>query len=139
MRTTRTILGLRKELLSAVKYGFLYQGQWYSWQKQRRGTPTFGTKPAAMVMFLQNHDQVANSGRGLRVHQLTSPGVARALAAAVIAVTGNAMLFQGEEFAASSPFLFFADHKPELAKMVGKAERSFYRSGAAWHRPIEVR
>ena len=43
----------------------LYQGQWYSWQKKRRGTPTFGLPPAAFVTFLQNHDQIANSGRGL--------------------------------------------------------------------------
>ena len=117
-------LGTAQELLSAVKYGFLYQGQWYSWQKQLRGTPTLGTKPAAMVMFLQNHDQIANSGRGLRLHQLASPGVARALTALLLLSPGTPMLFQGEEFAASTPFLFFADHQPELAKMVrqGRAE-----------------
>ena len=46
-------LGSPQELLSALKYGFLYQGQWYSWEKQRRGTSTLGLNPAAMVMFLQ--------------------------------------------------------------------------------------
>jgi maltooligosyltrehalose trehalohydrolase len=77
-----------------------------------------------MVMFLQNHDQIANSGRGLRIHQLASPGIARALAALLLLSPGTPLLFQGEEFAASTPFLFFADHKPELAKMVrqGRAE-----------------
>ena len=117
-------LGTAQELVSAVKYGFLYQGQWYSWQKQRRGSSTYGTKPAAMVMFLQNHDQIANSVRGFRVHQLASPGVTRALSALLLLSPGTPLLFQGQEFAASASFLFFADHKPELAKMVreGRAE-----------------
>ena len=57
-------LGAPQELISTAKYGFLYQGQWYAWQKQRRGTPALHLKPAAMVNFLQNHDQIANSGRG---------------------------------------------------------------------------
>jgi len=117
-------LGNAQELMSAAKYGFLYQGQWYAWQKKRRGTPTFGTKPAAMVAFLQNHDQVANSGRGLRLHEQTSPGMYRALTALTLLAPSTPMLFQGQEFAASTRFLYFADHEPELAKQVlqGRAE-----------------
>jgi len=117
-------LGTAQELMSAVKHGFLYQGQWYAWQKKRRGTPTFGTKPAAMVAFLQNHDQVANSARGLRLHELTSPGIYKALTALTLLAPSTPMLFQGQEFAASAHFLYFADHKPELAKQVreGRAE-----------------
>src|SRR6202162_4243520 len=49
-------LGSPQEIVSAIKYGFLFQGQWYGWQKQRRGTSTLGTNPAAMVAYLQNHD-----------------------------------------------------------------------------------
>jgi maltooligosyltrehalose trehalohydrolase len=117
-------LGSPQELLSTLKYGFLFQGQWYSWQKQRRGSSTLGTSPAAMVTFLQNHDQIANSGRGWRVHKLTSYGQYKAITAVCLLGPGTPMLFQGQEFASSSPFLFFADHKPELAKKVrsGRAE-----------------
>jgi maltooligosyltrehalose trehalohydrolase len=118
-------LGTAQELVSAVKYGFLYQGQWYSWQKKRRGSPTFGTKPAAMVAFLQNHDQVANSARGQRLHELTSPGTYKALSALMLLAPSTPMLFQGQEFAASSRFLYFADHKPELAKQVLKGRAEF--------------
>jgi maltooligosyltrehalose trehalohydrolase len=118
-------LGTAQELMSAVKYGFLYQGQWYSWQKKRRGTPTFGTKPAAMVAFLQNHDQVANSARGLRLHELTTRGIYKALTALMLLSPSTPMLFQGQEFTASSRFLYFADHKPELAKMVRKGRAKF--------------
>jgi maltooligosyltrehalose trehalohydrolase len=118
-------LGSPQEFVSAAKYGYLYQGQWYRWQKKRRGTPAFGLPPAAFVTFVQNHDQVANSGRGLRAHALTSPGRFRAMTALLLLGPGTPMLFQGQEFAASSPFLYFADHKPELAKLVCKGRAEF--------------
>jgi len=119
--------GSAQELLSAVKYGYLYQGQWYRWQKQRRGASTLGLPRATMVNFLQNHDQVANSARGQRVHELTSPGALKALTALTLLAPGTPMLFQGQEFAATSPFLFFADHKPELAKKIRKGRIDFLK------------
>ncbi len=119
--------GSPQEFVSAAKYGYLYQGQWYKWQKKRRGTPAFGLPPAAFVAFVQNHDQVANSGRGLRVHALTSPARFRAMTALVLLGPGTPMLFQGQEFAASSPFFYFADHKPELAALVRKGRTEFMR------------
>jgi maltooligosyltrehalose trehalohydrolase len=118
-------LGTPQEFISAAKYGFLFQGQWYKWQKQRRGTPTFGVPPTAFVTFLENHDQVANSARGLRCHALTSPGRYRAMTALLLLGPSTPMLFQGQEFAASSPFLFFADHNPDLAKLVRKGRAEF--------------
>ncbi len=65
--------GLPQELLAAVKHGFLFQGQYYTWQKQRRGTPSLDLPPHAFVTFLDNHDQVSNSTTGVRTHALTSP------------------------------------------------------------------
>lgn len=117
-------LGRPQELISAVKWGYLYQGQRYQWQKQRRGTPGLDLSPASFISFIQNHDQVANSGRGLRVHQLTSPGRYRALTALLLLGPATPMLFQGQEFAASTPFLYFADHNEGLAGRVrdGRAE-----------------
>jgi maltooligosyltrehalose trehalohydrolase len=117
-------LGAPQEFISALKWGYLYQGQWYRWQEKRRGTPTFGLKPATFVTFIQNHDQIANSSSGLRCHQLTSPGRYRAMTALMLLGPGTPMLFQGQEFAASTPFLFFADHNEELAQLIrgGRAE-----------------
>ena len=66
-------LGKPQELVSAMKYGYLYQGQWYKWQKQRRGTPSLNVQQSAFVTFIENHDHVANSARGLRLRQLTAP------------------------------------------------------------------
>lgn len=117
--------GTPQELLSAVKRGFLYQGQCSQWQKKRRGTPTVGIDPAKFVTFLENHDQVSNSGRGRHCAQLTSPGRLRALTALTLLGPGTPMLFQGQEFAASTPFVYFADHKPELAKLVAKGRAQF--------------
>ena len=118
-------LGLPQELISAIKHGYLYQGQRYYWQKQRRGSPSFDLKPAAFVVFVQNHDQIANSAFGLRCDRCTSPGLYRAVTALTLLAPGTPMLFQGEEFASSSPFLFFADHDAELAKLVDEGRGKF--------------
>ena len=81
--------------------------------------------PAAFVTFIQNHDQVANSGRGLRAHKLTSPGRYRAMTTLMLLAPGTPMLFQGQEFAASAPFLYFADHEPDLASKVSSGRLEF--------------
>jgi maltooligosyltrehalose trehalohydrolase len=117
-------LGTPQEFISTVKYGYLYQGQHYKWQKKPRGTPGLDLNPAALVTFIQNHDQIANSAYGERCDRLTSPGKLRAITALMLLAPGTPMLFQGQEFGASSPFLFFADHDAELAKQIrqGRAE-----------------
>jgi maltooligosyltrehalose trehalohydrolase len=120
-------LGTPQELLSAFKYGFLYQGQWYSWQKQRRGTSSLNTDCAAMITYLQNHDQLANSARGLRLRETAGYGRYKAITAWWLLGPGTPMFFQGQEFASSAPFLFFADHPPELAELVRKGRAEFLR------------
>jgi maltooligosyltrehalose trehalohydrolase len=102
-------LGAPQEFISAAKYGFLYQGQARSWRKVLRGTPTFGIAPEIFVCFLENHDQIANTGPGDRVRFQTSPARYRAMTALLLLGPWTPLLFQGQEFGASSPFLFFAD------------------------------
>ncbi len=117
--------GSAQELVSAVKQGFLFQGQYYRWQKKRRGMPARDLEPWRRVVYVQNHDQVANSARGLRLHELTSPGRYRAITALTLLSPATPLLFMGQEFAASSPFLYFADHRGELADSVRKGRRLF--------------
>ncbi|HYG21870.1 MAG TPA: malto-oligosyltrehalose trehalohydrolase [Verrucomicrobiae bacterium] len=117
--------GTPQEFISTAKHGYLYQGQWYSWQKKNRGASARGLHPNQFVTFIENHDQVANSLRGMRVHQLTSPGKLRAMTALLLLGPGTPMLFQGQEFAASAPFLYFADHNPELARCVAEGRKKF--------------
>jgi len=102
-------LGAPQEFISAAKYGFLYQGQALSWRKALRGTSTLGIAPEVFVCFIENHDQIANTGPGQRLRSQTSPGRYRAMAALLLLGPWTPLLFQGEEFGASSPFLFFAD------------------------------
>lgn len=118
-------LGKAQEFISLIKYGFLYQGQWYKWQNKRRGSPAFNINPAKFVNYIQNHDQIANSGRGYRVHMITSWGRYKAITALLLLAPGTPMLFQGQEFAASTPFYYFADHNQELAELVNKGRVSF--------------
>jgi maltooligosyltrehalose trehalohydrolase len=117
--------GTPQELLSAVKHGFLFQGQRYHWQKQRRGRPARGIAPAQIVGFLENHDQVANSTTGERLWQLTSPGRHRALTTLLFCGPWTPFLFQGAEWNSSRPFFYFADHHPELAALVRKGRGEF--------------
>jgi maltooligosyltrehalose trehalohydrolase len=117
--------GCASELVAAARHGFLYQGQWYSWQRKRRGTPARDLEPRRFVHFLQNHDQVANSVRGDRLHALTSANRLRAMTALLLLGPQTPMLFQGQEFAASSPFLYFADHVAGLRDSVREGRQTF--------------
>ena len=117
--------GSPQELLSCAKYGFLYQGQWYTWQKQRRGTPSLDLPHSAFVAFLENHDQVANSAFGARLHQLTAPARLRALTALLLLGPATPLLFQGQEFSSSAPFLYFADVPEQLRTPVSTGRHEF--------------
>ena len=117
--------GRGSEFVAAAKYGFLYQGQRYVWQRQRRGRLALDLAAESFVVFLQNHDQVPNSSAGRRLHALTSPGRYRAMTAYMLLMPGLPMLFQGQEFAASTPFLYFADHRPGLAEAVRRGRGEF--------------
>jgi maltooligosyltrehalose trehalohydrolase len=117
--------GSPQEMISLVKHGYLYQGQRYSWQKKRRGASALGLPHAVFVNYLQNHDQIANSARGERCHKLASPGAFRALTALLLLGPGTPLLFQGQEFCSSSPFLYFADHRPDLAEAVRRGREEF--------------
>jgi maltooligosyltrehalose trehalohydrolase len=118
-------LGNPQEFISSLKWGYLYQGQFYKWQHKRRGSPCYGLKPATFVLYLQNHDQIANSGQGLRIDKLTSPGLYRAMTALFLLAPGTPMLFQGQEFASSSPFFYFSDVSSELEELIHKSRIQF--------------
>jgi len=129
--------GTPQEFVSSVKHNVLYQGQHYRWQKQRRGWPATDVPRHRCVFYLENHDQVANSRYGLRLHELTSPARYRAFSALLLLAPQTPMLFQGQEFGASSPFLYFADHNPELNALVRKGRAEFMAQFASMRNPEE--
>jgi len=119
--------GSPQEILSAVRHGYLYQGQYNPRQKKRRGSPTRGCQAAQMVHFLQNHDQVANSGRALRLNSLTSAGRYRALSAVLLLTPPTPLLFMGQEFGSTTPFNYFADHDVDLKQIVRDGRWGYIR------------
>ena len=127
--------GCPQEFISAVKYGYLYQGQRYTWQNKQRGSPGWGIDYWQFVTYIQNHDQVANSGAGDRIHKLTSMGRYRALTTLMLLAPATPMLFQGQEFASSKPFLFFADHRGDLGAQVKQGRIQFLSQFPSLARP----
>ena len=124
--------GRAQELLSAVKRGFLFQGQHYSWQDQSRGSPMPKVPAWACVHFLQNHDQVANTFVGERLNGLAMAARYRAMTALLLLGPQTPLLFMGQEFASSKPFMFFAEHHGELAAIVHKGRREFVAQFTAY-------
>ena len=119
-------LGAPQEFISAAKYGYLFQGQAYSWQEAPRGTLALGVPPQAFVAFIENHDQVSNTLAGQRVRFEASPGRYRAMTALLLLGPWTPLLFQGQEFGASTPFLYFSDvGDDELRDAVRKGRFEF--------------
>lgn len=123
----RDYLGTPQEFISAAKWGYLFQGQRYFWQGKRRGTPTFGINPSCFVNYLQNHDQVANSTNGFRIQHIADPGYYRAVTAVMMLIPGTPLLFQGQEFGSSSPFLYFADLSDKTAELTRSGRVQFLK------------
>jgi maltooligosyltrehalose trehalohydrolase len=127
--------GTAQELLSTVKYGFLFQGQYYRWQRKPRGSPALDRPAHAFVAALQNHDQVANTFTGQRIHELTSAGRLRALTALMLLGPMTPMLFMGQEVAASTPFTFFAEQEGELGQRIREGRKEFLGQFSDYARP----
>jgi maltooligosyltrehalose trehalohydrolase len=119
--------GTPQEFISSFKYGFLFQGQWYKWQSKRRGVPSLNYDARFYITYIQNHDQIANSSRGLRISKLTSFAKLKAFTCLMILAPGTPLLFMGQEFASTSPFNYFADHNADLSKLVYQGRIEFLK------------
>jgi maltooligosyltrehalose trehalohydrolase len=119
--------GSAREIADSLAYGFLLQGQGSAWQKKPRGTPVLRTEPMRFVSFLENHDQVANSADGRRLATLAQPARLRALTAVMLLGPQTPMLYQGQEFGASPPFLFFADHPGAVGEGARNGRKDFLK------------
>jgi maltooligosyltrehalose trehalohydrolase len=87
------------------------------------------------VNFLQNHDQIGNRALGERIDRLATPEAVRALSTLVWLAPSPPLLFMGEEWAASTSFLFFCDFEPDLARAVTAGRRREFESFAAFAAP----
>lgn len=106
-------------LARALAEGFVYQGQAYApWDGTPRGVPSAGQSPTAFVAFLQNHDQIGNRGFGERLATLADAETVELLIAVLLLSPQLPLVFMGEEFGETRPFLFFTDFHGALASGV---------------------
>jgi len=105
--------------------GFSFQGERSRYRNgKERGEPSRELAPASFVSFLQNHDQAGNRALGERIGQLAEPAALRAGLACLLLAPSPPLLFMGEEFGATTPFLFFCDFSPDLADRVREGRRA---------------
>jgi maltooligosyltrehalose trehalohydrolase len=125
--------GSLEQLAKALTSAYVFDGQHSEYRGCVHGRPVQGLSAHRFLGYIQNHDQVGNRAFGDRLPAVAGVPKARLAAALVLTAPFVPMLFQGEEFAASSPFLYFADHDdPELARAVSEGRRREHASDGAW-------
>jgi maltooligosyltrehalose trehalohydrolase len=119
------------DLHKALKHAYVYDGQYSSYRKSKHGRLAEGLSAHHFIHFDQNHDQVGNRALGERIEHLCGMDVAKVALGLVLMAPYVPMLFMGEEFAASTPFLYFADHEDEeMRKSVAEGrKRDFAQFG----------
>lgn len=124
--------GSLAQVATALRDGYVYQGGYSAFRKRCHGRPPLGVAPHQLVVCSQNHDQIGNRARGERLGQLLAPPPLRAAAALTLLSPFTPLLFQGEEWAAGTPFLYFTDHQDaELGRAVTKGRRKEFE-GFGW-------
>ena len=121
-----------KKLGRALAEGFAYQGEYSPFRDRPRGQPSGELPPAAFVGYLQNHDMVGNRAFGDRIQSFADARLLPAAYACLLLTPTVPMLFMGEEFCASTPFLFFCDFGPELAQSVTNGRRREFKRFASF-------
>jgi maltooligosyltrehalose trehalohydrolase len=112
-----------EDIAATVRQGWFFTGQYSPYFGRRRGSDPAPISPAQCVFFLQNHDQVGNRAFGDRLHHTIDPASWRAASVLLLLAPETPLLFMGQEWAASTPFLYFTDHKPELGRRVTEGRR----------------
>ena len=133
--------GRVEDIVTTLKQGWWRTGSQLTPEgetEEAEGTPTDGIEPKRFVHCLQNHDQVGNRAFGNRLNDDVPLPVYRALSALLLAAPSTPLLWMGQEWAASSPFLYFTDHSEELGKLVTDGRREEFKHFSAFQDP-EVR
>jgi maltooligosyltrehalose trehalohydrolase len=143
-------------LAKALRQAWVYDGSYSPYRDRIHGRSPRGLDGDRFVVFTQNHDQIGNRAAGERSAALMDPDLLRVAAALLLTSPFVPLLFQGEEWGASTPFLYFTDHEdPQLAQAVSRGRRhefatfgwapgdiadpqdpvTFYRSKLDWNEP----
>lgn len=117
--------GTLDHLAKALRQAWVYDGTWSVHRQRHHGRSPAGLRGHEFVVCTQNHDQVGNRAIGDRPSEQMSEGRLRVAAALLLTSPFTPMLFQGEEWGASTPFQYFtAHHDPDLGRAVSEGRRS---------------
>lgn len=120
----RDFTGSTRDIARTIEQGWFYTGQHSEHHDEPRGTPAEGLPRNGFVYCISNHDQVGNRAQGERLHHDVADAAYRAASALLLFLPQLPLLFMGQEWGASTPFLYFTDHEEELGRKVteGRAE-----------------
>jgi maltooligosyltrehalose trehalohydrolase len=110
--------GSLSDVIHALQHTFVYDGRYSHYRGRRHGRSAAGLSGHRFVAFIQNHDQVGNRARGERLSQILVPERLKLAAGLLLCGPFVPLLFQGEEWGASTPFLYFTDHRGEIGDSV---------------------
>lgn len=127
--------GKDESVATTIRDGWHYHGQFSEYKGGPRGTSSAGIPRERMVVCNQNHDQVGNRAFGDRLHHKVSFEAWMAASALVLLAPETPLLFMGQEWAASSPFLYFTDHAGELGVAVREGRRKEFSRFTAFQDP----
>ena len=116
--------GSMADLHKALKHAYVYDGKYSGYRKRKHGRPVEALSAHHFIHFDQNHDQVGNRAMGERLEHLSGLDAAKVAIGIVLMAPYIPMLFMGEEWATSSPFLYFADHEDEeMRRLVSEGRK----------------
>ncbi|MFN2526483.1 MAG: malto-oligosyltrehalose trehalohydrolase [Actinomycetota bacterium] len=122
-------------IAKALQNGYMYDGIYSGFRRRRHGRSTEGLGGHNFVGYIQNHDQVGNRAAGERLSSLVSADHAKVAAGLLFTSPFVPLLWQGEEWAATSPWHYFTDHTPQLGAAVSRGRK---REFAAFGWPEEL-
>jgi len=129
--------GTMEDLAKSLKEAFVYDGIYSSYRHRKHGRPVQRLSAHHFLGFIQNHDQVGNRATGDRIEHIIGMRRSKVAAAVVLLAPFIPMLFQGEEYAADTPFQYFAHHDdPEMARAVSDGRKKDF-AAFGWN-PDEV-
>jgi maltooligosyltrehalose trehalohydrolase len=127
--------GSMADIATTIRQGWFFTGQYSPYAEAPRGTDPSGIPSWRLVVCLQNHDQVGNRALGERLHHQVDLASMRAATVLLLTLPQTPLIFMGQEWAASAPFLYFTDHNPELGRLVTEGRRREFARFAAFSAP----
>jgi maltooligosyltrehalose trehalohydrolase len=121
-----------EDLAATLGQGWYYVGQPVRTSGRHRGSDPAGIPLHKFVICIQNHDQIGNRAFGERLPASCDPAAYRAASAVLLLAPETPLLFMGQEWAASTPFLFFTDHHTALGEQIVQGRRREFEKFSAF-------